>query len=165
MYSNERIWNITKVDNFFNNLNHDLYVVIDGAKVQDPEVFASGYGFHIQCLFTGDAYLNMHSVAPYLAYISKDNKKGLNYIKKDLIENQACIMFHSLMEFDKAFSHLRKFTRVQDEKGKWFYFRYYEPKFTKTWLKEDGESFFRDLIKEAYVPIEENIHILNYQGE
>ncbi|WP_244298115.1 DUF4123 domain-containing protein [Actinobacillus vicugnae] len=44
------------------------------------------------------------------------------------------IFIHSRHDFETVFNHLRKFPVLQDEHGKWFFFRFYDPKVLHNYL-------------------------------
>ena len=44
------------------------------------------------------------------------------------------IFIHSRYDFDTVLHHLRHFPVMKDENGKWFFFRFYDPKVLRNYL-------------------------------
>ena len=108
------------------------YAVLDAAKM--PYLLTSlleSSGLRYQSLFQGAAQEELGEHAPYLVEL-KDchdftrrlftGPDGIN----GLWEKELGIFIRSRTSFDALRKHLRKFTRVQDEEGKWYYFRFWE---------------------------------------
>ena len=49
-------------------------------------------------------------------------------------EDNLGIFIHSYADFETVYQHLRKFPMLQDERGKWFFFRFYDPKVLHDYL-------------------------------
>lgn len=91
----------------------------------------------VKCLFKGEAEESMKTVAPYLIDMTlpegawKDKSKVSNF-HKYYFENQwgkgTGIFVRSATDMEEIYQHFRKFTKVQDEKGKWYFFRFYDPR-------------------------------------
>ena len=112
------------------------YAVLDAAKM--PYLLTSlleSSGLRFQSLFQGDAQEELAEHAPYLVELVDDNDftqrlftgpQGIG----GLWEKELGIFIRSRVGFDALRKHLRKFTKVQDEEGKWFYFRFWENPYT-----------------------------------
>ena len=108
------------------------YAVLDAAKM--PYLLTSlleSSGLRYQSLFQGAAQEELGEHAPYLVEL----KDGHDFTRRlftgpdginGLWEKELGIFIRSRAGFDALRKHLRKFTRVQDEEGKWFYFRFWE---------------------------------------
>lgn len=113
------------------------YAVLDAAKM--PYLLTGllqSSGLRYQSLFQGEAQEELGEYAPYLVELKDGNDftrrlftgpKGIG----GLWEKELGIFIRSRADFDALRRHLRKFTKVQDENGKWFYFRFWEGKY---WL-------------------------------
>ena len=107
------------------------YAILDAAKVVNlPELLGTSQLEH-RCLFKGAAYDELKNVAPWIVRLEDGNDftrrlftgpEGIN----GLWDKEPGIYVRSCATLDEMWRHFRKFTRVQDESGKWFYFRYYE---------------------------------------
>jgi len=108
------------------------YAVLDAAKM--PYLLTSlleSSGLRYQSLFQGAAQEDLGEHAPYLVEL----KDGHDFTRRlftgpngigGLWEKELGIFIRSRAGFDALRKHLRKFTRVQDDNGKWFYFRFWE---------------------------------------
>lgn len=111
------------------------YAILDSAKM--PYLLTSlldSSDLRYQSLFQGKTQEELEEHAPYLVELEPDNgftkqlftgPKGVN----GLWEKELGIFIRSRADFDDVRRHFRKFTRVQDKDGKWFYFRFWEAKF------------------------------------
>ncbi len=108
------------------------YAVLDAAKM--PYLLTSlleSSGLRFQSLFQGEAQEELAEHAPYLVELVDDNDftrrlfTGSNGIG-GLWEKELGIYLRSRVGFDALRKHLRKFTKVQDEEGQWFYFRFWD---------------------------------------
>ncbi|WP_170207230.1 DUF4123 domain-containing protein [Roseinatronobacter monicus] len=122
------------------------YAVLDATKM--PYLLTSlleSSGLRYQSLFQGEAQEELGEHAPYLVEL----KDGHDFTRRlftgpdgigGLWEKELGIFIRSRAGFDALRKHLRKFTRVQDETGKWFYFRFWEGGPLGEYLKEHHED-------------------------
>ncbi|RCK51700.1 hypothetical protein TH25_08465 [Thalassospira profundimaris] len=111
------------------------YAILDSAKI--PYILTSlleSSDLRYQSLFQGKTQEELEEHAPYLVELKPESGftkqlftglKGVN----GLWEKELGIFIRSRTNFDDIRRHFRKFTRVQDKDGKWFYFRFWEAKF------------------------------------
>lgn len=108
------------------------YAVLDAAKM--PYLLVSlleTSGLRHQSLFQGDAQEELGEFAPYLVELEEeaDFTKRL-FTGPDaaggLWEKDLGFFLGSSAGFDRVRTHLRRLTRLQDEHGKWFYFRFWD---------------------------------------
>lgn len=124
----------------------NTYAILDAAKVFGLVEILERSGLQYQCLFNGNAAEEYRNVAPYLVELKEDN--GLTAIlfthmadqpeemtTVHLWHKEPGIYVRARATFDDIRSHFRKFTRVQDENGKWFYFRFWESEVLLTYLR------------------------------
>ncbi len=99
----------------------------------------------MKSLFQGKFGDDTAKVAPYLievirdeAHIHTGEMMGLFSLKSALHEfnweDNLGIFIHSYADFDSVYQHLRKFPMLQDERGKWHFFRFYDPKVLRDYL-------------------------------
>ncbi|MEP4206957.1 DUF4123 domain-containing protein, partial [Marinobacter alexandrii] len=104
------------------------YAILDGAKVAGlPEVLAAS-GLEHRCLFKGDAFDELKDVAPWIVGLEDGHKFTRNLFTRSdarwhLWDNEPGIYVRSRGTLDDMWGHFRKFTKVQDEQGKWYYLR------------------------------------------
>lgn len=96
-----------------------------------PETLEAS-GLPHKCLFTGKAKEETGEQAPWLVELDEtDRFTGALMTSKDepggLWDLEMGIYLRTRMDFDTLWSHLRKFTRVQDHQNKWFFFRFWAP--------------------------------------
>ncbi|WP_170207285.1 DUF4123 domain-containing protein [Roseinatronobacter monicus] len=120
------------------------YAVLDAAKM--PYLLTSlldSSGLRYQSLFQGAAQEELGEHAPYLVEL----KDGHDFTRRlftgpdgvgGLWDKELGIFIRSRAGFDALRKHLRKFTRVQDEDGKWFYFRFWEKSVWAAVLSDEG---------------------------
>jgi hypothetical protein len=110
------------------------FAIIDAAKVINlPEILDASELRHA-CLFDGAAKAEMGSVAPWLVQLTDDHPltRGLFSRGKgplQLWDEAPGIFVRSDATFDAVRQHFRKFTKVRDGTGKWYFFRFWEPAF------------------------------------
>lgn len=119
------------------------YAILDAAKMPyllTGAIEASDLKY--QSLFQGETQEELKEHAPYLIELDEDNSftrklftgpKGVN----GLWEKELGIYIRSRAGFDDIRRHFRKFTRVQDENGKWFYFAFWKGYIIKAFYFEE----------------------------
>lgn len=96
-----------------------------------------------QCLYTGQLAQELKQHAPYLIDLTLSAKQladddevpkfHRDFFQKHWGENTG-IIFQSETAIDKIHFHLKKFIKIQDEDGKWFYFRFFDPRVMNHYL-------------------------------
>jgi len=117
----------------------NTYAILDstvwGKQGQDLSVELENSGLEWKCLFKGQAEEDNKDAAPYLVNISWENFDPDNAIPfhRALIEKywetNIGIFFRSTASLDDLWGEFRKFTRIKDTDGKWFYLRFWEPEY------------------------------------
>ncbi|WP_257812013.1 DUF4123 domain-containing protein [Aggregatibacter actinomycetemcomitans] len=119
------------------------YFVLDANKM--PFFHTLSLKAKMKSLFQGRFGDDTAKVAPYLIEVIRDEEHihtgemmGLFSLKSALHdfnwEDNLGIFIHSYADFDRVYHHLRKFPVLQDERGKWFFFRFYDPKVLRDYL-------------------------------
>ncbi|MBL3597810.1 DUF4123 domain-containing protein [Rhodovulum sulfidophilum] len=109
------------------------YAVLDAAKVHGlPEMLETS-GLDHACLFQGAAAEDYRDVAPWLVRLEESHRltRGLftqSDAPWDMWDREPGIFLRSAASLDALRKHLRKFTKVRDEDGKWYYARFWEPR-------------------------------------
>ncbi|OOF55531.1 DUF4123 domain-containing protein [Rodentibacter myodis] len=120
-----------------------VYFVLDANKM--PFFHTLTLKAKMQSLFQGKFGEGMANVAPYLIEVIRDEEHihtgemmGLFSLKSALHdfnwEDNLGIFIHSYADFDTVYQHLRKFPMLQDERDKWHFFRFYDPKVLRDYL-------------------------------
>lgn len=108
------------------------FAILDAAACSIlPEILETADIRH-KCLFTGDALEDYKDAAPWLVELKPDHRLTRNLMSTSdapggLWEMELGIIVKTAMSFDALWAHCRKFTRLQDEEGKWLYYRYWSP--------------------------------------
>lgn len=110
----------------------NTYAVIDAAKVTNLDECLEASGLEHRCLFKGAAYEGMKDVAPWLVRLEEGSSFTRDLFTcsdspQHLWKKRPGIFIHSQGSLTEIWEHLRRFTRVQDDAGKWYYFRFWEP--------------------------------------
>lgn len=121
------------------------FAILDATKVVNLPELLSASGLEHGCLFKDKSYDELKNVAPWVVRLEENNDftrrlftgpDGIN----GLWDKEPGIYVRSRETLDDMWRHFRRFTRVQDENGKWFYFRFWEARAaTDTFL-----SYFDD---------------------
>jgi hypothetical protein len=122
------------------------YAVLDAAKM--PYLLTGlldTSGLRYQSLFQGAAEEELAEHAPYLVELKEDHDfTGRLFTGPDgpggLWDRDLGIFLRTRAGFEPLRRHLRKFTRVQDETGKWFYFRFWDYPVSTTILSLGNRS-------------------------
>ncbi|OOF66667.1 DUF4123 domain-containing protein [Rodentibacter sp. Ppn85] len=120
-----------------------VYFVLDANKM--PFFSSLSLKAKMKSLFQGKFGEDTAKVAPYLVEVIRDEEHihsgemmGLFSLKSALHEfnweDNLGIFIHSYADFDTVYQHLRKFPMLQDERGKWHFFRFYDPKVLRNYL-------------------------------
>lgn len=111
------------------------YAVLDAAKM--PYLLTSlleSSDLRYQSLFQGEAQEELAEHAPYLVELTEDSGFTRRLFTGPegicgLWEKDLGIFLRSCAGFEALRKHLRKFIKVQNKDGKWFYFRFWERRY------------------------------------
>ncbi|WP_170162180.1 DUF4123 domain-containing protein [Paracoccus siganidrum] len=115
------------------------FAILDAAKVANLPALLDASGLEHRCLFKGGTAEELAEVAPWLVRLTEDSRlTRLLFTGKDAIgglwQSEPGIYIRSRASFEDIWRHFRRFTRVQDECGNWFLFRFWEPR----WLEANA---------------------------
>ena len=107
------------------------YALLDAAKIMHLAERLKASGLEHRCLYQGNAADYHGDVAPWLVRLEDGNAFTRSLFSaaeapENLWWSDPGLLIRSRSGFDDLRNHLRKFTRLQDEQGKWFYFRFWE---------------------------------------
>lgn len=119
------------------------YFILDANKhkLLEPESFHC----RIENLFQGEFAEITKEIGPYLVevipypdYKAESELMGLfsdeGAMTRFNWHEELGIFIHSRYDFDTVLRHLRHFPVMKDENGKWFFFRFYDPKVLRNYL-------------------------------
>lgn len=136
-----------------------LYAILDAAKLSNlPELLQSS-GLKHRCFFQGKAFDELKDVAPWIVQLDDDNAFTRHLFSHDtakdvpwfLWEKQPGILVRSAAGLDDLWSHFRKFTRVQDNRGRWFFFRFWEQDHARHLLSSGSAETAAHLLKHGQI--------------
>ena len=114
------------------------YAILDAAKTQFGLTEFRNCAMPFRCLFKGEAAEELKDKAPYLIELEARNDFTRTLFTHNtnmpdemttahLWHKEPAIYIRSRADFDTLWRHFRKFTQIKDEKGKWYFFRFWEP--------------------------------------
>ena len=132
-----------------------IYAILDAAKVTNFVEMLAMSGLEHSCLFKGDAYDELKNVAPWIVRLEEGNTFTRNLFTRSdapwhLWDKEPGIYLRSRGTLDEMWRHFRKFAKVQDERGKWYYLRLYDPKTMSYYL--DGIKASQDRVNQVFIP-------------
>ena len=122
------------------------YAVLDANKVANLRDMLETSGLEHRCLFTGNAYDELKDGAPWIVRLEEGNRFTRNLFTRSdtpwhLWDSEPGIYIRSRATLDDLWRHLRKFTRIQDEAGNWFYQRFWEPHALMVYAESETSPF------------------------
>ena len=133
------------------------YAILDAAKVVIlPELLDANRLEH-RCLFKGAAYDELKNVAPWIVRLEEGNHftrslftgpEGIN----GLWETEPGFYIRSRATLDELWGHFRKFTRVQNPAGKWYYLRFWDKSVLNAARREGRDTeFYQKLVNDMTI--------------
>ena len=113
-----------------------LYAVLDASRISGLAALLETSGLEYRCLFKGDAEQELQDVAPWLVRLEVGSSLTRQLFARHpsgkvsplfLWDANPGLLFRASASLTEVWRHLRRFTRVRDETGAWFYFRFWEP--------------------------------------
>lgn len=86
-----------------------------------------------RCLFRGALHPKLREVAPHLAELAPDGA-FTRWLLNEGFHRGFGIFVRSSLSLDELQGHFRRFLQVVDERGKKFYFRFYDPRVLGVYL-------------------------------
>ncbi|MDD1796349.1 DUF4123 domain-containing protein [Enterovibrio sp. ZSDZ42] len=125
------------------------YAVLDAAKLQWGRSEIEDSRLNFKCLFKGKAEEALSDVAPYLIELCPDSdftQKLFTYNSRmpdamtgvHLWHKAPAIYLRSSLPLEALWQHLRRFTQLQDNNGKRYFFRFYDPIWIEALIKALG---------------------------
>lgn len=120
------------------------YAIIDAGKVTNLPALLAGSQLEHRCLFRGDAFDELKEVAPWIVQLEEGHSFTRNLFTRSeaswhLWDNEVGFYIRSRRTLNEMWRHFRKFTRVQDESGRWLYWRFWESS-ALDWLSNDDSA-------------------------
>lgn len=109
------------------------YAILDASKVTNLPELLERSGLEHRCLFKGPAFEELKNVAPWIVRLDEDSTFTRHLFTRSnaswhLWDKEPGIYVRSCAALDDLWRHFRKFTRIQDEGGKWHFFKFWEPR-------------------------------------
>ncbi|PZO65517.1 MAG: hypothetical protein DI498_09430 [Paracoccus denitrificans] len=116
-----------------------VYAILDAAKVPGlPEMLEAAF-LESDCLFQGQSEEDIGDVSPWLVKLSPSAPLTRNLFTSGdapwhLWDRAPVIVVGSKADMTAVRRHIRRFTSVQDRRGKWFMFRFWEADYLLAYL-------------------------------
>lgn len=146
------------------------YAILDAAKVICLPEMLEDSGLDHACLFQGEAAKELRDAAPWIVRLEECHRfTRYLFTQGDAPWNmwgvEPGIFLRSTGSINDMRRHLRKFIRVQNEKGKWLYWRFWEPKWIVDMLGElhpnQKEAFLSGIFRLIAVRAHGHLHIIS----
>jgi hypothetical protein len=137
--------------------DRNMWMIVDGAR--DRHVYSSLLSSYLQysCLYAGDLPHALEAAAPYLVQLEFEDRYTRKLID-DAWGNSWGIFLRCTEPMEQLRRHLRQFLRVQDWKGRYLVFRYYDPRVMRVYLPTCNREEIRTVfgpIKTFYIEDED----------
>lgn len=116
------------------------FAVLDATKISSLDVRLEASGLEHCCLFSGKAFEEYSNVAPWLVELKLEAQLTRQIFTRNansasaLWERVPGFFLQARVPLATMRQHLRKFTRVRDERGQWYYFRFWEAAYARLHL-------------------------------
>lgn len=144
----------------------NTFVLLDGASIDGLPEMLRASGLEYECLFKGQAAIELQDVAPWLVKIDRDSRFTHRLFTESkspwhMWSKVACVFLRYNGTCEALGRHLRFFTRIADEAGTWRYFRFWEHQAMAVLLQNPEESLSARFLS----PISSVITVLPRHGE
>lgn len=107
------------------------FAVLDASIVPNLETLLGASTLDHACLFSGKAFEEYKDVAPWLVELEQDAQLTRRIFTQDeapgaLWDLAPGFFVRARVPLANMRRHLRKFTKLRDERGNWYYFRFWE---------------------------------------
>lgn len=119
-------------DLFFGDPDLATYAIIDAATITGFEGPDDALGLQAACLFNGTAADELGDCAPYVVKLEPKHPftRALFTQSNEVWDHwgrDGMIVLQTEAPFDVVRDHFRRFTKIPDEKGTWFFLRFFMP--------------------------------------
>lgn len=140
------------------------YAILDAAKIPSLAEAIENSGLKHRCLFIREAYASLKDVAPWIVQLEEGNRFVRNLFTRSnagwhLWDSSPGLYIRSPVSLDELWKHFRKFTRVRDESGKWFYQRFWEPEMLKVYAGIEASPFAADKVTSVIATGKDKAHV------
>ncbi len=116
------------------------YAILEAARVMNLPELLGNSGLEHRCLFKGDAYDELKDVAPWIVRLEEGSSFTRNLFSRSdaywhLWDSEPGIYIRSRGTLDELWRHFRKFTKIQDESGKWYFLRFWDAEFFSSYMQ------------------------------
>lgn len=118
----------------------NTFAILDAARIPDLAEQLAHSGLAHRCLFKGDAEEDLGAVAPWIVELTPSGPFTASLFTDgeapwELWGKEAGFFVRNAATLDDMWRHFRKFTRVRDEAGDWFFLRFWEPRVMALYLE------------------------------
>lgn len=124
------------------------FAVLDACKIKNLEALLEASDLHHACLFSGKTFEECRDAAPWVVELEQDAPLTRGIFTQDaspcaLWDLAPGFFLRARVPLAAMRRHLRKFTRLRDESGKWFYFRFWEAAYARPYLNRVSSDISR----------------------
>ncbi|MDB5902552.1 MAG: hypothetical protein JWM26_1430 [Betaproteobacteria bacterium] len=131
---------------FLRSRNQSVYAVLDAARSGAVRPLLQRSGERYASLFSGRLAEDLADQAPYLVQFS-DTSDLLDALAEPVCEQAWGYFLVSAASFDALRTHLRKFLIVKREDGRELFFRFYDPRVIRSFLRLSTPGQAGDLLQ------------------
>lgn len=135
-----------------NDENTAVYAVIDAARASNLADLLERSGLAHRCLFKGQAEADWGHVAPWIVRLQPENEFTRFLFTRGrfawhLWDLECGIFLRSDRTLDRLWQHCRKFTKIRDASGKWYFFRFWDPGTLLALARSGNSDLIRGLLR------------------
>ncbi|NHF73785.1 DUF4123 domain-containing protein [Paracoccus xiamenensis] len=122
------------------------YAILDASKIPNLPELLEDSRLVYRCLFKSGAYDELKDVAPWVLRLEEGNSFTRNLFTRSdapwhVWDREPGIYIRARRDLDEMWRHFRKFTRIKDETGKWFFQRFWEPRMIRDYAESSSSPF------------------------
>jgi len=111
------------------------FLLLDASVSPDIPICVEAFSEPARCLFDGAAFEDLSEVGPWLIELRRYGDAWDWYVEDGYGQNWG-IVLHTRLPMMKLKTHLKKFTKVEDDQHNTYFFKYYRPQHLNTYLPQ-----------------------------
>ena len=125
------------------NTHFNHYALVDAAKLDGLCEQIEASGLESRCLFKGAAEAELCTAAPWLIELDSKNSFARSLFdvgeeRWQMWHDEVAVFIRSHLSVDDLRNHLRRFLRLRDRSGRWYFFRFYSPETLRTIVRSSS---------------------------
>lgn len=132
--------------------NTSVFAIVDAARIDNLPDLLERSGLAHRCLFKGKAEADWGHVAPWIVRLEPGNEFTRFLFTRGrfawhLWDLECGIFLRSDKTLARLWQHCRKFTRIRDSAGKWYFFRFWDPGTLLALARSGNSDLIRGLLR------------------